>query len=88
MKIIKSPNPLKKYRALFNNGRHTDFGASGYDDYITSKSEVKKRASLARHRVNENWQDPYSSGALSRFLLWNLPTLEASIADYNRRFSV
>jgi hypothetical protein len=88
MKIIKSPNPLKKYRALFNNGRHTDFGASGYDDYITSKSEVKKRAYLARHRVNENWQDAYSSGALSRWILWNLPTLEASIADYNRRFSV
>jgi hypothetical protein len=88
MKIIKSPNPLKKYRALFNNGRHTDFGASGYDDYITSKSEVKKRAYLARHRVNENWQDAYSSGALARWILWNLPTLEASIADYNRRFSV
>ena len=92
MKIIKSPNPLKKYRAIFDNGRHTDFGAAGYNDFIQYSKQSKelaekhKQAYLTRHRINENWNDPYSSGSLSRWVLWNLPSLEASITDYKRRF--
>jgi len=92
MKIIKSPNPLKKYRAIFDNGRHTDFGASGYFDFIQYSKQSKelaekhKQAYIARHRVNENFNDPYSSGSLSRWILWNLPSLSDSIIDYKKRF--
>jgi hypothetical protein len=88
MKIIKSPNASKKYRAIFDNGKHTDFGASGYSDYISSKDEAKKKAYIARHKVNENWSDPYTAGTLSRYILWNLPTLQDSINDYKKRFSL
>jgi len=92
MKIIKSPNPLKKYRAIFDNGRHTDFGASGYFDFIQYSKQSKelaekhKQAYLTRHHVNENFNDPYSAGSLSRWILWNLPSLSDSIIDYKRRF--
>lgn len=87
MHITKSPNPLKKYRAIFDDGRHTDFGASGYTDYtMGSHDEAKKHAYLARHRVNEDWTDPRKPGTLSRYILWNLPSLQDSIADYKRRF--
>jgi hypothetical protein len=86
MKVIVSPNPSKKYRAVFDNGKHIDFGASGYDDFTTSKSESKKKAYIARHRVNEDWSDPYTAGTLSRYILWNKPTVADSIKDYKRRF--
>jgi len=92
MRIVKSPNPLKKYRAIFDNGRHTDFGASGYFDFIQYSKQSKelaekhKQAYLTRHRVNENFNDPYSAGSLSRWILWNLPSLSDSIIDYKRRF--
>ena len=29
-----------------------------------------RAAYIARHTVRENWNDPYSAGALSRWLLW------------------
>jgi len=88
MRIVKSPLSNKKYRAIFDNGKHTDFGASGYDDFTISHNEVKKKAYIARHKVNENWKDPYSSGCLSRYILWNKKSLSESIADYKKRFNM
>lgn len=95
MKLISikpSTKADKKLMATFekDNGRTktTHFGAAGYDDFIKSKNEVKKAAYIARHKVNENFQDPTTAGALSRWVLWNKTTLAASIADYKQRFKL
>jgi len=71
------------------------FGAVGYKDYtIYSKTttkeiaDAKKAAYIARHSVNENFDDYMSAGSLSRYILWNLPTFEASLADYKKRFNI
>lgn len=90
--IMKSNKPGKRFVAVFRqvNGKTktTHFGAANptYGTFIDHKSEARKRAYLARHKVNENWSNPYSAGSLSRYILWNKPTLAASIADYKRRF--
>ncbi len=47
----------------------------------------KKNAYIARHKVNENWNDPTSAGALARYILWNKKTLTDSIADFKQRFN-
>lgn len=86
--FIKSPNPNKKYRAVFDDGTHADFGAVGYSDFIFLKDEKRKKAYLDRHRARENWNDYKSAGALSRWILWNLPTFEASVSAYKRRFGL
>jgi hypothetical protein len=89
MKLTKiSPSPVasKKYRAVFDDGTHTDFGASGFTDFTLSRDERRKALYLARHEKNENWNDPKSAGALARWILWNKPTLTESIADYRKRF--
>ena len=92
LSISPSSKADKKYMAKFqmDTGRTktTHFGAAGYDDYIKSKNEVKKAAYIARHKVNENFSDPTTAGALSRWVLWNKPTLSASIADYKSRFNL
>jgi hypothetical protein len=94
VKIVYSPVKSKKYRAFFSNGRIVDFGASGYEDFISYSrqpgniAEAKKRAYIARHGVNESWTDPFAASTLSRYVLWNLPTLAASVADYKKRFGV
>lgn len=98
LRLIESPNPKKKYRAVFqtDKGRekNVDFGASGMGDFIQYSKEnkekalQKKNAYIARHRVNENWDEPTSAGALSRYILWNEPSLHASLADYRQRFNV
>ena len=66
--------------------KKTHFGYKGGSTYIDHKDDKKKDAYIARHKVNENWNDPTSPGALARFILWNKKTLSASIADFKQRF--
>ena len=87
--IKKSPKKDKKYVATFSrNGRikQTHFGAAGMSDYTKHKDSARKQRYMNRHSRRENWRDPTSAGALSRFVLWNKPSLRGSIADYKRRF--
>ena len=86
MKIQASTRKEKKYMAIFDNGKKVHFGASGYSDFTKHKNEARKQRYLARHAKRENWNNPYSPGALSRWILWNKSTLKASIADYYNRF--
>tara|TARA_R110000744_G_scaffold173649_2_gene292389 strand:- start:380 stop:667 length:288 start_codon:yes stop_codon:yes gene_type:complete len=94
MKVVikKSTQDKKKYMAIFtDNGKKiksTHFGSAGMSDFTKNKDEERKKRYLNRHRKNENWNDKFSAGALSRWVLWNKPTLTASIADYKRRFKL
>ena len=80
--------------ATFDNGRTIHFGASGYMDYTKyykqdpKVAKQKKDSYLARHRVNEDWNDVMSAGALSRWILWNKTTIEASVKDFKNRFNL
>lgn len=78
----------KKKRAIFSDGKHVDFGAAGYEDFTTHKDTSRRDRYDVRHRKRENWRDPYSAGALAKYILWNKPTLEESIMDYKQRFNV
>jgi Family of unknown function (DUF5754) len=89
--IKKSSRADKKLMAIFENtetGRTktTHFGAAGMSDFTKHKDSERKKRYVARHKANENWKDYTSAGALSLYILWNKPTLSASIADYKRRF--
>ncbi len=91
MKLVSikpSTRPDKKLMATFDDGTTTHFGQKGAGDFTKSGDEEKKANYIARHRVNENWNDPKSAGALSRFILWNKPTLSASIRDFKERFNL
>jgi len=93
--LVPARDKVHKYKAHFvdSDGRKktTAFGAYGMKDYILYQTEGRdvaeehKKMYLTRHSARENWNDPTSAGALSRWILWNLPTLKASLADYRRR---
>lgn len=90
VKLYKSPRKGKKYRAVWSRDneefRHTDFGAEGMSDFTIHKDPARKKRYLDRHRARENWNDPYSAGALSRWVLWDKPTLRGSWTAYKKRF--
>ena len=90
--IKKSNKEGKKLMAIFtmDNGRTrtTHFGASGMSDYTKNRDKERKQRYLKRHRRNENWNNPLSAGALSRWILWNKETRGASINDFKRRFNL
>lgn len=89
--IKKSTNSAKKYMAIFyQDGKKiktTHFGAAGMSDYTKHKNKSRKKRYMNRHRSRENWNNPMSAGALSRWILWNKPTLKASIDDYKKKFN-
>jgi hypothetical protein len=70
MLIQKSTRKGKRFMATYANGKVVHFGQEGGSTYIDHGDKVKRAAYLARHKKNENWNDPYSAGALSRYLLW------------------
>ena len=90
VKIEDSPKDKKKLMAVFyKNGvkfKTTHFGAKGYSDFTIHKDEARRQRYLNRHRNREDWNNPFTPGALSRWILWNKPTLAASIAAFKKRF--
>ena len=87
--IKKSPKKDKKYVATFSrDGRikQTHFGSAGYSDFNKHRDPARKKRYINRHKKRENWRDPTSAGALSRYILWGKPSLRASISDYKKRF--
>lgn len=88
MDLKPSTRKDKKFMAIFEDGTKTHFGAKGMSDFTIHGDEERKQRYLDRHRKNENWNDFKSAGSLSRWILWNKPTLRASLADYKRRFNL
>ena len=86
-----------------DNGKEkiVSFGSSGMRDYtlINDKNSefylpklidrnVTKASYLRRHRARENWENPLTAGALSRWILWDRKSLKASIAKFKRKFKL
>jgi hypothetical protein len=89
--IKPSPKATKKYDAVFNidgKSKTVSFGAKGYSDFTIHKDEARKQRYLTRHQATEDWSNPITPGALSRWILWNKTTLRESIADFKRRFGL
>lgn len=91
--LKKSTREDKKYMAIFYDDNRkkiktTHFGASKMSDFTIHKDNDRKQRYLDRHKANENWNDMYSGGALSKWILWNKTTLEASVNDYMKRFNL
>lgn len=69
---------------------HVHFGATGYSDYTLHKDKDRKKRYIQRHRSNENWNKSgiHTAGFWSRWILWNCPSLQASIRDTEHRFNI
>ena len=94
VRIEESPNKEKKMVAYFFDAegkkvRTTHFGARGMSDYTQHKDPERMKRYLARHgKMGEDWKDPTTAGALSRWILWGKPGLRDSFNDYKKRFNL
>lgn len=91
--LTRSLRPGKKMTALIEiPGRPSrvkvHFGAQGYSDYTIHRDRVRMQRYLARHRRREDWtfRGIHTPGFWSRWILWNRPSLAASVRDLRRRF--
>ena len=99
VEIKRSSNPEKKLMAVFEDKdgkkvKTTHFGQRGASDYTKHGDKDRMKRYLERHgggtttSTKENWKDPTTAGALSRWVLWNKPSLSGSFSDYKRRFNL
>lgn len=91
--IIQSPKEGKKLRAVFvdketGKEKHTDFGATGYDDYTKTHDKEARERYRTRHQKDLDTNDPTKAGYLSYYILWNKETIAGSTRDYKSRFSL
>ena len=89
--LLKADNNKNKYTAVFelDNGREkkVSFGQKGADDYTITKDKEQRKRYLDRHRKRENWNNPESAGALSRWILWGPSTSRRdNIKSFKKRF--
>ena len=92
-RIEVSPIAGKKFRAIFydkdtDKTKHTDFGASGYDDYTKTHDKEQRERYRERHKKDLETGDPTKAGFLSWYLLWSEPTLAEAVRKYKRKFSL
>tara|TARA_Y100000389_G_C17392150_1_gene480485 strand:+ start:60 stop:356 length:297 start_codon:yes stop_codon:yes gene_type:complete len=92
VEIKKSTRSGKKMMAIFYDGdkkvKTIHFGADGYSDYTIHKDEARKQRYIDRHKSSEDWGNPMTAGTLALFILWNKPTISASIAAYKKKFGL
>jgi hypothetical protein len=70
--------------------RTIHFGAAGMDDFTKTKDAKQKARYIERHEKREDWGQSgiLTPGFWARWLLWNKPTLKASMADVRKRFKL
>ena len=89
--IKRSTKKGKKLMATFETNGHKKvihFGAAGMSDIIKHKNVIRRNRYIFRHHKDLGTGDPTRAGYLSMFVLWNKPSLQASISDYRRRLGV
>ena len=84
-----------KMKAVFTDAsgdtKTTQFGYRGMSDYTKHKDADRRSSYLARHgskAQGENWKDPTTAGALSRYVLWEKTSLPAAKSAFKKRFNL
>jgi len=88
MHLEKANDGKHKYKAIFDDGKTTKFGAVGYTDYTHSHNKEQRDKYRSRHEKDLSTHDPRRAGFLSYYILWNKETIADSLADYKRRFNL
>tara|TARA_R110002020_G_scaffold240772_1_gene453861 strand:+ start:21924 stop:25925 length:4002 start_codon:yes stop_codon:yes gene_type:complete len=98
VEVKRSTNDEKKLMAVFTypdeRTKTTHFGQRGASDYTKHGEKERMERYLERHgggtttSTKEDWKDPTTAGALSRWILWNKPSLSASFNDFKKRFNL
>lgn len=94
--VVPANDKVHKYEAIFlqDSGRKktVKFGNINYSDFLQySKTDGdlakdRRRLYLTRHKKTENWDKPMTPGALSRWILWEEPSLSEAVKKYRDKF--
>jgi hypothetical protein len=85
--ISESGRANKKWKAEAEGQRTVHFGQAGAEDFTIHRDEAARKAYIARHG-KENWgrTGVMTPGWLSRYLLWEKPSLDEAIAAASTKY--
>ena len=85
--IKKSSNNNKKFDAIIDGKKKISFGDPKYKDFTKHKDNERKQRYIDRHK-NEDWtkSNVASPAWMSRFILWEKPTLKGAIDNANEKY--
>ena len=87
LECVEEINESKRFKAYFSDGKTARFGQTNpkKGTFIDHQDKQLKKNYLKRHLKDLETNDYQRAGYLSMFLLWNKPTLNESIKDFNKR---
>ena len=87
--LMDSDKLRKKFMVTIGN-KTIHFGDTRYEDFTIHGDKARKASYISRHKKKEKWGKSgiFTAGWWSRWLLWNEPTLDASVAAIEKRFKV
>lgn len=92
VKLEPSPLPLKKWRAVFSDGKkekHTDFGSKNMDDYTLTGDKEQRERYRKRHVRDLATKDPMKAGFLAWYILWGeSKDIAVNAAAYKQKFNL
>lgn len=96
MKFTLEPASDKKHKwvGIFTDPvtkeeKRIPFGAYGMEDFTTHKNPLRRMRYIQRHKARENWNDPMTAGALSKWILWGQSTsLIENVKSFKRKFNL
>ena len=89
MKLEVAKDGKHKYVAVFYDGQRVPFGARGYTDFTLTGDKDARQRYIARHKSNEDWNNPRSAGALAKRLVWgDSRSVAENTRAFNRRFGL
>ena len=98
--MFKSNRPNKRYTMLMPSNNHIHFfGSSNHRNYTLMNDKSSKFYNPdhnTRERVKYNYHKRHAkekggvhtASSMSKIILWNKPSLKASIKDYEKKFNV
>ena len=85
--ISKSDDKNKKYKAVIDGKKTIHFGASGYQDFTTHNDPKRRDNYIARTSKQDHSKQNIASPAwMSRFILWEKPTLKGAVESANEKY--
>jgi hypothetical protein len=86
VQIKRSKRKDKKFDAIIDGKKTVSFGAAGMSDYTKHQDAERKERYINRHKKKEDWSNPKTAGFYAKNVLWNKTSLQASVADINKKF--
>ena len=87
--LKKSKRKGKRFVLAMPDEKHQHhFGSDIGITYVDGRTDSEKRAWIARHRQNKNYNNPHSGIYWARHLLWNKESLKQSIKDMEKKLNI